>query len=1809
MKMRGLIKWHLGVVAMLVSSMLTLVPVAAQAAFTIKAVDATTGVPVSGFRWLVEEDNSNQAPPGVRTAFSIGLDIHKSHAPVLANGHTADSSAVVDLPADKLYYVSVLPDSASTQNGYTLGGNNVVAGQVTVTVPLNRLPTPTAQIFVLAFNDNFPINNAYDMPAEPGLGGFTIVIDDAFGGGPISADAFGNPLGTVYQQNCDAAGANPGSGTDFCLNADGTPVSIGALPLLTMTAANVGNPVTNPYNLKVGEALVKNLYPGKYGVRVIPPQGQLNWQQTTTIEGTPVIDAWVKADEPRIFVEGFGTGTHHVQFGFIDPTTLPGIPVGGTSSISGRNVYNHFSRPPFLQGFYPGVPVSECWIGLNDPVSGQGLYATACDANSNFTIPNVPPGTYQLVTWDKPLGALFGFNTVTVPPGGGAVNLGNVLSFKWFGHLEGTVFFDVNENGFRDPGEIGISQQNINIRFRDGSIYMAAPTAGDGSYELPEVFPFFKWLVTEVDYARFKATGMTAAFDKGGVIPPANGWIMPSFDKLNPIPDLTGLPNVINEPEINPNTGNNYSRTETGPVLLQAMHLFLGQTNVIDWGKKDYAPGENGGISGIVFYAVTRAEDEAVNAFAEGFEPGVPRVQVNLYRDTNGDRIIDDVNGDGVTLLADVDNYPFGWRDGGAIGPEDTDRNSNGVFDFGDALNIVTTDSWDDNPPSGCYQKIPVINGQQAKECFDNFGTWNQVRPGVFDGGYSFVDYWPGGMANPVPGTDPNALPPLPAGTYIVEAVPPPNYIIQKEEDKNVVFGDSFKPSLKALPQPCVGDSHTVPAFLSLFPNLQEPVISTVAGQSRPLCDRRQVRLDDRLNAAADFFVFTEVPKAARAVGFANNDLAPEFDPNSPIFGEKSSPKWIPISFQDYAGNEVYRTYTDEYGAYNALLPSTFSTQVPSPSGLMPNMLTVFLNHPFMPDPNDRTQRISDPFYDPRYSQMAWTFMYSPGKTSYLDTPILPIGAFVGHPDFGLDTEPPDKTPKIHSVTGNMVSGPSQKGPLLCADNDTITITSAGTRQVANPAFSNEPGNAQPALISRDFGFSFTQGRVSVLVDGAIGNPVSLEIVSWSPSKVVARVPAGSIGVGGTLGTGLDRRQHQLILFRGDNGKWTELGITLHVGNCNSVVHVSPGQSIQSAVDAIPGAGAGEVIIVPPGMYNEAVIINKNVKLQGWGAESTAIYAYPRPLDKLTSWHAKVKGIVDTAFAADPTAFPNIILNPVTNTKDAFVTFNPIEMPGFLILFPHPVFDLANPGLIDGFTISGSISGGGVHVHDNGSFLRISNNIISGNQGNRGGGIVLGIPDTGTPVINDSISIHHNQIVENAGITEGGGGISIFAGASNYSISDNRIAGNFTRKNGGGICHEGLSHNGMIERNKVLFNEVFFGGPVGGEGGGIYLGSDIPPNIVIIPGQPLPLLPGTGTVTLNANLIQGNLAGSGHGGGIRVDTVNGLELDPAESGAVTALEADWYRLNIFNNMIINNVSAYAGGGIYLEDAVRATVVNNTIAHNDSTATAQAAMLPGILPVRSTPQGVGIVTTVFGATIASEFANAALPLPAFTDPVLVNNIIWENRSYSWDGSLNNSQGGLVAAPGIYNDLQVSGTAGAMNPQNCFLTSTAGYAAGNFQGLPGFKAAYFNNLLFGTVADEGGNFISARFNPLTPAAGDYHLRADAPAKDKGADSFIIGATPIDLLRNDIDTDSRVGQTVDIGADEFNNKGDVNGDNIVNMADVLLTLRRFVDPAYAIPQPANLDVFPLDLFGRPTGSGGAPDISDVLLVLRRALGLVNW
>jgi hypothetical protein len=1567
-------------------------------------------------------------------------------------------------------------------------------------VVLNRQPIPTAQIFVLAHQDNNPINNVLDQPQETGLGGFTVRIDDTVDA--VKQDVFGNMLGTVYQRNADN---NP------VLDADGNPVvqCPGNGVILTVTAADVAaGGCRNPYNLAVGEALIKNLHPSKYGVKVIPPTGS-TWQQTATIEGTKTNDAWVKANEPPYFAE-FGAGVWHATFGFVQPFNILGtLPTpGARGSIAGRVVNMRMSRPP-VYTFSSGHPLENCWVGLNESLlgglPGRGLYAAPCDPGATFTIPNVPPGTYQLVMFDRYLDNIFAFHTVVVPPGG-AVSLNDVPVFRWFGAHDHYVFYDANENGIRDidpaTGQLepGIPEQAINLRFRDGSIYQSFPTDMDGYVPFDEVFPFFFWQVAEVDFLRYKATGVTVTVDAGGTVDPGLG-----EGKLNP---------QIQE-------GGALQRTETGPVLLQGFQSFLGTTNRFEWGKKQYAAGENGGISGIVHYATTRAENDPRLTAAEDWEPGIPRVQVNLYQDANNDGVIDDVNGVAGIQLADVDNHPLG----NFPGTEDDDHNGNGAFDAGDAVNVVHTDSWDDNVPSGCPAGNAPGAGTdpfyQGGKCYDGQRNYNQVRPALFDGGYAFTEFYPGGMGS---GSTPLTLV---AGNYIVEAPAPHGYLHQREQDKNVDFGDSYVPSPLLIPPPCVGGPNVVPAELTLFPGVAAPY----AGDTRPMCDRKQVLLADRQNAAADFFMFTEVPITGHIQGFVLNDLANEFDVNAPNFGEKQAMPFLPVSIRDWTGREVHRVYTDQYGSYNALVPGTATMNRPSPSGVAQNMLQVCVNDPGpIADPANPANRITDPNFSRQYTQFCYTLNFLSGRVTFLDTPVLPIAAFANLGFNPVDAEFPDGTPMLHSVSGP-VGGPY----VPTGSTGQLTILSVGSVQVPNPAFTIE--GAQPRTIARDFGFGATPGTVVLRTPAGTNVPLAVAPGSWTSGSIVATVPAGTP-------TG------QLIVTRGDNGRATFSGVTVTVGN-TTVRQVPPGSSIQAAIDAAPN---NALILVPPGNYDEMVILYKNMRLQGWGAGSTVINGTLAPSEKTQLWRRKMSTLL--------TLTPPLGLHP--GQTDPLV-----DPEAFLGSEGAPIFVLGRNGYsnstnrprIDGFTIAGSNGAGGIAVNGFADFLDISNNRIINNQGIYGGGIRIGDPFV-ADASNDNLRIRYNQVCENGTLQTPGGGIALYGGSDNYLVESNWVCANFSQGDGGGIAHYGLSANGRIANNHILFNQTFEQtAGAGGAGGGILVAG-------IAPAAPATLSPGSGSVVIEGNLIQGNNAGTGDGAGIALLRVNGADVNSFRLNP-----ARWYTVDIFDNVIVNNVTGLAGGGIALQDTLRARILQDTIARNDSTATAGPAFQTSptctATANQSCPQPAGVIARANSAALQAilnatgRSCGTPILFPreycAFSNPLLANSIIWQNRSFYYsqtptagDPPVPGSQlvGQILPDPAtpVFNDLAVLGVAGSLDPRNSVLTSTAGYHASNVSGDPGFIAAYFNgdralsilqpefttSLTVRAALDEGGNFLDVRYGPLA-LTGNYHLQGrPSPAAERGG---LLYVTMFPALFSDYDGALRpICILPDAGADEI-------------------------------------------------------------------------
>ncbi|MEN8178804.1 MAG: hypothetical protein ABFS39_09300 [Pseudomonadota bacterium] len=1971
------VKWFVLLMLLITSSIVS------AARFNLNVVDKA-GNPVNGFRWLLQEDTTfpvDPANPSTNPDELLSMSFHASNHPpataandgrALSGNEDTDALTVFNVTEGR-YYVSVLPYS-----GYSISGNKVLVlpnGQDPndtlddVTVVVQKQPIPTAQISIYLFNDDAPINGSPDLPVEtdPGfvldengnptdvpLPGhvdwtqFQLFLEEPAGryghnGGQVIQDAFGNPLGTTYLKGCDADG-----------NADADPFTdYGCFDPLTgeLTVLSPGDGTLQFSD--EGYLTVENIAPGKYGVVIIPP-GNQGWQQTTTIEGTKVIDAWVKANEPPVFVE-FGLPGPHVFVGFVKSTDDGGFPplqppLAGeqVATVSGTITDMHMSRSPNFQ-FFSGRPLPQCWIGLNETtpggVLGNGLYAAPCAGDSSFSIANVPPGSYQLAIWDANLDAVFAAQPFTVDEtggtcnNGGTCNFGDVAVFNWFARLNTAVFNDDNQNGFWDDTEIGIGpdSQDVGLRWRDGSIYQNFPTDNDGLAPFDEVFPFFHWLVAEVSFGNKKATGATFVIDAGGEVFADQGWDFPSFDEMTPQPQVctpaqsldpedpnTGC--VVGTALDNPNTLNNLSRTETGQVLTTAFQGFLGQTSVMQFGKTDYMTftpldftqmppskfvGENGGISGIVYYATVRAEDDPQFAAAETWEPGIPRVQINLYADGDvdcfptgdfpasdcdidwnqsgglpdpDDGVIDDINGNSLVDLADVDNYPLGWAEGGVKGLEDIDHNGDGIFDYGDALAVTWTDSWDDSLPIGCQGENLIdfdLDGNTTAEensrCFDGLRNFNQVRPGVFDGGFAFNNYDTAEL--PAVIADKLALfyadrvainPNLPAewmlpADYIVEAPTPAGYKLVREHHKNVDYGDVFIPSTQALAATCVGDDVLVPEFLAMATKdgsgdaLQlidgvEAIPAPFANTLRPLCDRKQVPLSSAQNAAAEFFLMTDVPLMANASGVILNDLANEFNPNSPAFGEKFAPPNAPVAFYDAEGNEVSRVYADTFGRYNAVLPSTFTANLPQPSGQSPNMLVSCMNDAGpVPNPaysaaadpdgdgidsNGNTATMIDPFYNPQFSQFCYTFQYMPGNTTYLDTPVEPIAAFAGPGQFPVDCERPTDTPMIRFVKR---SG-ARIGP-FALPGQSIDIESMGTDvMVPNPEWDGV--DLAFKFVARDYRFG---PRNLVELEAADGTRTPL-VSKGNPNRLTADIPNDMVP-----------GEYQLVVTStyggGPNAVSVEspISVTLTVGvdiggeerapratfdplaptldNTAAVWSVPLDfATIQEAIGdptkGQPGVAPGDLILVESGIYNELVIMWKPVKLQGWGAAAVTLNARQSPTEKIIDWRTlatvlDAAGLIDRLIGQQlaPLGFPGL----------AEAIFPSEEGAGIFVVgkrtgasrFHAP----ANRGArIDGITIIGASQGGGIVLNGFNGFMNISNNRVTSNSGIFGGGLRVGHPNISHAIadendynlldwlnvdenevgdviyddtLNDQLRIHHNHIAQNGNSNGTGGGISMHIGSDSYKIQKNWVCGNFSKGNGGGIAHFGRSNWGLIEDNFIDFNENF-NQMVGSapSGAGLFIGGQ--PALQPAAETGLMLSPGTGHVTVDANIIRGNLAGAGDGSGIRIDTANGLDVDRS-----LGARAPWYDVFVFNNMIDNNVAGVAGA-ISITDSLQAIIRNNTVANNDSTATGSQAF-DITNPNLSIPQPAGIVSRLHGPVMSQlvnldETAGEVFIDPVtlrripegslFSDPVLRDNIVYHNRSFYWtnfdDPATAITETGLVPATCLdptdplndptcdvtlvnvdeySNDLGVmSGkveTGDLLDPvfslllvdepvarpfSNTFITGDPGFVNAYFnESRDGFLFPEFKTLATAGAFDEGGNFIQVAFGPLSLVEPDAVVdNPEGPLFDYhlAAGSPAVnngGVTPATgRLSVDFDNDPRpVDRDIsDIGADEM-------------------------------------------------------------------------
>ena len=1004
-------------------------------------------------------------------------------------------------------------------------------------------------------------------------------------------------------------------------------------------------------------------------------------------------------------------------------------------------------------------------------------------------------------------------------------------TFSWQTHIWTNTFMDINGNGIQDDPalEPGLIQVPTRIRFRNGRFNNTQFTDASGHAHFNETFPLFNWYVVESDNTRFKNTGVHVVYDFGGQIDGpsgtnclaalANGSSNQANSTTSPCGNgktTGGYPGILNSvepaavalptalrypgsyycsngdcsekknvagfpgggttggfPAAATGPGGSTGRIDPGTVVMEGLQSFLSQTQILEWGKLPYSPGENGGIRGDVVYASTRPFDDPTINVQNIWEPLVPGVVINLYSESPAP--------DGTTLLTLVDStttsswdkYAQGHTGAGAAAVPNLNCPGQPTTDPFFNYTLFQT-------PNYLDYGFLLPNNSQFK-CYDSMHNFNQVQPAPYDGVYKFpsaactttvgatftavvngqtVTGTCGEVANPnfgVAGSYGSMPTILPPGKYIVEMVTPSGYEIVKEEDKNILLGDAFvspgviapqfatitnifivpdqasinqnningvynpgmysnltnpgytgpingtaayttcgtgvscpptgnngNPTqtmgrdtfggfnaggLTALAIQCAGEERIVPDFMSISP--ESGLVASFAGATRPLCDRKEIVLEDQMQFQTDFFLWTKTPAATHFTGFILDDFSSEFDQASPSFGEKFAVPNLPVSIRDFNGVEIERQYSDQWGLYNGLFFSTWEVNPPNPTGYSPGMYITEMNSPgpiFAPvcltaptptvqgfpagcvtnQTNPPTVKITDPYFNPGYSTFDYENPFMPQDTTYLDTPVIPVMAFAeayNPPDCAY----PDATPAIKMVTGdtltlNTASGPLQTGeiaagPWVSGTGKTLTVTAVGDDILPNYAYSGPSTTTAPfnqRKITRHYGFGTTAGIVTI---GGVN-----AATTWSDTSLTVTVPAGvplcrntnpTYMTYGSTGANYGAQCGELVITTA-SGRRSVDSVMVTIGGKKPTFMASEkvtadtfgtnagnstGNALQTAIDA---ATPGDLIIVGPGRFTEMVQMWKPVRLQGVGAPVSIIDANTQPAGKLDPWRRRL---------------------------------------------------------------------------------------------------------------------------------------------------------------------------------------------------------------------------------------------------------------------------------------------------------------------------------------------------------------------------------------------------------------------------------------------------------------------------------------------------------------------------------------------------------------------------------------------------------
>jgi IPT/TIG domain len=1729
-----------------------------------------------------------------------------------ANDHNPNRSYMISVMAEGFDITTGCTIDATHNchvDGFKIDGawfNSPVDNNGLVTVAMQPYPLPLLTVRMAVWND-IQTNGAYDT-GEPNLQGFEGHIDDVLGA--VTTDWYGNPLCTTYQHDGDGL---------MLIDADGKPL-----------IDHIGGHCYSDAN---GVISIPYLGPNRYASTVTPPDGQV-WYQTSTLEGWHDWDTWsiegwngydpefVQGAEPFPFAEfGFVQLQHGASAtaccNYSSPAstgsikgTVVGISeyspqVGGLTLAGGqgKNIIENINQPL----------VSLIDTGRDDTT----VYVGRGDANGKFNITNIPDGDYVLTFWDEDQAYLLTEANVSIQ-NGQALDMGDLDVAAWHSQVYGKVCFDTDRDGKCGPDDAGISGLALNLLDRDNKVAFygdnTATTDNDGNYRFPRTYPLGQWVVTQGYWEQYYTVGVTYQTEnqpeETTVL--ANGGFV-DVSSLNLIGHQTRMDWAIhtyetpNHADLGPTNGGiagevvaTTTRNELDarfqaiesyePGLPDATVHLYAPVKCVPTDSSTIPAGTNCTLETTAFgssYYLTDAVDGSIKKLSDGLDKvsGNPIDLTDPYTTETWTRPTDCVarGPDGTPVVEQVLPLSTGGHD--------------------------------------CLE-APLMSSQVGDNSVGDFMSVN----GNFGFGSITVDPATGGTISEQPLKPGDYLVEVEAPQ---DANGNPAYEIVKEEDINIFSGDQFvapgetpfpvptpnrtppTPVVPAIPPfPCAGAQHTVhvvadsadaqfdlldpanPAKTGVYnPDMVDGGGSPYEGQQKPLCSTQLVTVRNGRSATPGFHFKTfsgfdttdpqnpvplpagaGVPLPGRIFGIVVDDLNLSTNPQELFYGEKYGIPSMPVGIYDFSNRLVKTIQTDPQGQYEVILPSTSSYNCPLPAGPCPGIYRFLANDPGQPGH-------LNPGYNAAYRTIGAFFEVWPGVSLPSDLAPTPVA-------FGIENP-----------------GTQQAHPAACLLNDPANTTDPAVPElfsVSKPFVrSTDSGAARRITINGQY-FGASAGTVTLT--SAAGTATTLALFgAWSDTQITVVIPS-------TTGSGSIAAGPYQLKITGSNGQSTVNGLTIHVlsGNGSSgsqnpynptVYQVGPGltgantfdpnaashntggyeHAIQDALDAAANSNSTKLVVVYPGStstfnpfgsYFENIVIHSPVKLQGVGPgglrgnthiPGTVLdgLGYGTDGARETGWQATINSLVTAAGGIvgpngtvlndpDTAVVPEgeVILS-VARSANQYTTGYQAAIDGLTVQngdvmdFVPNVNSLGNGSQVGGGnnTPTNPNQGGGVVALASTRYLQITNNIIRSNAGAYGA-IRLGTPLVGDNHL-DGAHIANNRILNNGG-SNLAGAVGIFNGTYGYEINNNDLCGNFSAEYGGAISHFGLDGSLNSSGNRatngtppsIHDNRIYFNGSYD-EGGGVIVAGEPPTN-------PNTFGAGAGPVNIYNNIIEANMAND-DGGGLRF------------------LTAGNFPYNVYNNMIVNNISTHEGGGVAIDNAPNVRFYNNTVMKNLTTATAATS--------NGLPAPAGLSTA-----LNSSFLQATLPggSPLYSNPLLFNNIFWDNRAGSWNGANVVGIGGLVWIGGVqvpdptpinYWDMGVPGTGSQLSPTNSVLTSNANpgvtASATNSVGVPATLATdpYVNYPQINTPFDTSVAGLPWRGNPNFVAnvivaqdvpisiMGDYHLSATtSPAFNLGAASKAVPSyqqppNPLAAPTTDIDHDQRPsGGGYDAGADEI-------------------------------------------------------------------------